>query len=149
MNRRANDGFSLVEMLVALAIVSLVMIAAFSNPFSSKRGVSIDLAAHQVAAKLNSASAKAVAGGRPVEVLVDVTGHNLALEGEILNLPADLEMQLKTGLELLESSNRGTLIFMADGSASGGEIRLQTSNGQSRAVRINWVTGGVAITGDE
>jgi general secretion pathway protein H len=145
MNNDATGGFSLAEMLVALVVVSMALVVALSNPFAARHDLSVDLIARQVAAKLNSASARAVAGGKSVEAQIDLDSRRIFIERDILSLPEDMEIQLKTGLELLESKRKGSIVFLADGSASGGEIVLKAGDSQMRVIRVNWMTGSVRV----
>jgi general secretion pathway protein H len=114
-------GFTLMEMLVVIAIMGLVMamVANFRQPHS--QWLETQTAARQVAEAMRDARGQAIAEGRPVAPLLP-------------RLPASVAMAVQ--------APPGGIVFAPDGSASGGRILL-TGGGQI-AVSVDWLTGRVA-----
>jgi prepilin-type N-terminal cleavage/methylation domain-containing protein len=110
-------GFTLIEMLVVLAVMGLVSGIAFPAVERSIAHMQFRLAAADIEAGLRAARAAAIAGGAPVAYVAASPGGNAEVE-----LP------------------RGGLEFYPDGSASGGTVSV---TGAKRVVRfaIDGATG--------
>lgn len=82
--RRPDAGFSLLEILIVVAVV--IVLAAISIPLISSwvAQYRLDIAAQQVADGLQTAKMQAVSKTRRRELLFDVTGNRLGLEGSTL-----------------------------------------------------------------
>jgi general secretion pathway protein H len=140
--RRANDvGFTLIEMTLVLAIISLI--AALSLPRVSLSGstASLRIKGFEIAAILRADRDEAVRSGRPVSSLIDAVGGRMrsgAANGEVV-VPANLVLQVS-------GAAQDAIRFLPDGSASGGEIFLMRTNRSGLlAVRVNPLTAAVEI----
>lgn len=145
MKAGSADGFSLVEMLVSLAVIALVFSALAVNPFATKREASIDVVASSIAAFLRKHAAESVTKGQPAEIRIDIGGRTISSAETVMHVAQTIGMRFRTGVELVEKADKGSIIFLADGSSSGGEISLMSSDGKVLTIRINWATGGVNI----
>ncbi len=81
---RPQAGFSLLEILIVVAVV--IVLAAISIPLISSwvAQYRLDIAAQQVADSLQTAKMQAVSKTRRRELLFDVTGNRLGIEGSTL-----------------------------------------------------------------
>lgn len=120
-----KTGFTLLEMMVVLAVMGLVLalVVGFGQPRSHR--LEAQAAARQVAAALRDARGQAIAEGIPVA----------------FRLP-----QLPPWLTVFIQAPPGGIIFAPDGSASGGEVLLDGA-GRRTAITTDWLTGRVAING--
>ncbi len=116
-----DSGFTLMEMLVVIAIMGLVltMVAGFRQPHS--QWLETQTAARQVAEAMRDARGEAITEGHPVAPVLP-------------RLPASVAIAVQ--------APPGGIVFAPDGSASGGRILL-TGGGQI-AVSVDWLTGRVA-----
>lgn len=129
---RRSAGFTLLEMLVVLALLglALALVAQDRGPGPAMR---MRAAADAVAAALRTARGRAILTDRRITVALDAPMHVLHVQGgPSLNLPAALDV---TGTR--------TIGFAPDGSSSGGRIVL-AGGGRRRAVAIDWLTGRVS-----
>ncbi len=146
--RRAqpNAGFTLIEMIVVLAILglTLALVASYRAPWS--RTLAADGVAMQLAADLRLARSQAIAGNRPVVVSVDLPGHRYRIgAGAFHGLPPEMRIELQTVAEERENAHIADIRFNPDGSSTGGRIVL--ADGRRRiSVGINWLTGRVSVT---
>ncbi len=121
-NANRTSGFTLLEMLVVIAIMGLVlaMLTGFRQPKS--QWLQTQTAARQVAQALREARGEAIAEGHPVAP-------------QLPHLPAAIPVNIQ--------APPGGIVFSPDGSASGGTVLLG-GGGKQIAVNIDWLTGRVA-----
>ncbi|MCF3945755.1 pilus assembly FimT family protein [Acidiphilium iwatense] len=122
---RHDAGFTLLELLVVLAIMALMLAAI---PGLALPGVNAAIWAGKIQAvayRLESAHDRAVASGH--EIVLGAA--DLQSDGLVASLP----------------SADSKLIFFPDGSVSGGPIKLKFHNDR-RMVKINEVSGQVALS---
>ena len=140
-----RGGFTLIEVLVTLAILSLalVLIAGYKPPWS--RGLGIDATAAELAAGLRLARSEAILGNRPVVFDLDLIGHRYRVgAGAPRLLPAALSLKLLTVSGEARNQGEGDIRFNPDGSSTGGRISL--TDGQRRiGVGVDWLTGRVSV----
>jgi general secretion pathway protein H len=119
-----NSGFTLLEILVTLAVMSIVLllIAGFLAPRG--QGLAARQAAQRVAEAMRQDRGQAIASGQPVE----------------FRLPA-----LPAFLTVSAVMPPQGLVFEPDGSASGGAVLL-TGGGQRLLISADWLTGRVQVT---
>lgn len=140
-----DRGFSLIELLVVLAVMGLVLalVVGYRAPWSS--GLSIEATAAELASGLRLARSQAIADNHPVAFALDLAGHRYRVGGD---LPRSLPTKLALGLLTVNGERRsaaiGDIRFNPDGSSSGGRIVL--ANGSRRvAVGVDWLTGRVTV----
>ena len=143
--RNRDAGFTLVEVLVVLAVVGLALgVVALRGP---QRSPALDLraAAGTVAETLRLARSRAVAGNRTVGVAFDVAGPSLRLDGATpRGLPPGIAMAVTATLGNTAGGRLGAIQFAPDGSSSGGRVVLQ-GGGRRTQVGVEWLTGRVSV----
>lgn len=137
MSATGEEGFTLLEMLVVLALVGLASGLVFPS-FKSMIAVSeFNRAAADVALSMREARAKAIRTGSPVALSVMSKGQAFAISG---STPRDVPraVSLRAG---------GPIRFMTDGSSSGGTVRVERGPRQA-TLRVAPATGRVTIEKD-
>jgi general secretion pathway protein H len=132
-DRRAERGFTLIEMIVVLVILGLV--AGLVLVRGPQRSGTVDLrqASSLVAGALRVARSQAIASNRSVPVRFDPAAATLRMGSEAARrLPSGIAM----------TSAAPVILFRPDGSSTGGVVELA---GRTRTTRIavNWLTGRV------
>ncbi len=144
-SRNKDGGFTLVEVLVVLAVVGLALgVVALRGP---QRSPALDLraAAGTVAETLRLARSRAVAGNRTVGVVFDVAGPSLRLDGApSRGLPTGISMAVTATLGNTAGGRLAAIQFAPDGSSSGGRVVLQ-GGGRRTQVGVEWLTGRVSV----
>jgi general secretion pathway protein H len=130
-----SGGFTLIEMIVVLAILGLMLGLVISHgPLHSQR-LDLDSAAQDITRSLRLARSRAIAQNRTVTWRATPRGYSLD-GGAPRALPADVAM-----------TTAGGIGFAADGSSSGGRITLRGGE-REIAIGLDWLTGRVAVEQD-
>lgn len=139
MGAPRNAGFTLVETLIALALIALATALIAPNVGRVTGAMGLDGTADDVARALRLARWQALVGGGTVIVTLDPATHRL-----IGPTPAT-SLALPDGVTLEARGAEGLgFVFLADGSASGGTLRL-AKGGDSARVTVDWLTGAVGV----
>ncbi|MFN3400988.1 MAG: Tfp pilus assembly protein FimT/FimU [Ferrovibrio sp.] len=125
-NRR-DAGFTLVELLVTLAIVAFAAAGVASLWPKSGSRVALQTAAQTLATELRQARGQAIAQNRTV----------------VVDLEA-MRRGLPKGVAIAETSSP-RISFRGDGTTAGGEVALQAQARQA-TVRVARLSGQVAVT---
>lgn len=138
-----QSGITLLEALVALAI--LAGLAAVAVPYlrETPRATVLELAAKQAAAELRRAQGRAIRTNRPAEVVIDVTTGEIGRE-RIRSSGAPIGLALLTTADQRRDAARGTIRFFPNGGATGGGLTL-THRGLRVDVVVDWLTGRVSV----
>jgi general secretion pathway protein H len=143
--RRRGAGFTLIELIVTLAILgfALVLITGYKAPWSS--GVELKGTAAELAAALRLARSQAIAADRPVALDLDLAAHRYRVDdGAVHTLPRQMSIELLTVTGQNRGRTEGDIRFNPDGSSTGGRISL--GEGQRRiAVGVDWLTGRITV----
>lgn len=136
-------GFSLVEMLVVLAIVSVVVgISAVS--VQQIRGTKSPYRyAGDIAEGMTALRYRAMNTGRIQTAGVDTEGKTISDTERRLHIvfPKSWALSLTIGRELAQVGTVPQITFLPDGTSSGAEITLRNPAGETAYVRVNWLTG--------
>jgi general secretion pathway protein H len=129
-----SGGFTLIETIVVLVILGLAL--GIVAGFLPRRNTTLQLSAAtgQVTGALRLARSRAMAEGRPVPFDPVPDRHGFRLD----NVPVFL------GSPVTVIMAEPRIVFAADGSTSGGSLRVLV-DGKQRVVRIDWLTGRVAV----
>ena len=137
----ATAGFTLVEMLVVLAIMALVATIAAPGLVSHYRSKNLETLAGEITMRLRLSRTSAIATARPKQVLVDLGARTIRFgERDVFALPDDVKLTVVTGQETVVADRQTVLTFLPDGSASGMDISLQ-QKGRTARIAVNWLTG--------
>ena len=141
-----DAGFSLLEIMIVLAIIAASMLAASSFANHAGRPPRVSEEAAHIARMASTASLRAVASGTTERLVIDVAGRTVTTgrEAALYRLPPSLSMSVTSAEELVESENTAAIEFYPDGTSSGGEVRLGGDGNVTNVVRIHWLTGAVS-----
>jgi general secretion pathway protein H len=141
-----SRGFTLVELLVVLAIAGLMLAVTPPLITAALPGIELKAAARRTAGALRLAREIAIAEGRDAAWVVDIEQHRYAIEGDHRggSLPGGLELELVAAEEEMKSETVGAIRFYPDGSSSGGRVILKRGDGGYQ-VGVNWLTGRILI----
>jgi general secretion pathway protein H len=139
---KRQTGFTLVEMLVVLAILAGTLAISLPYVRSSGDGRDLEATAQTIAARMRQAQAQAVFNNVPKDFKIDI--ENAKLLDPPFNLPSGTLLKIETAQGLV-ATNQTAIRFFADGGSTGGKITL--SKGQNQLeLAINWLDGAIVIS---
>jgi general secretion pathway protein H len=141
--RQQQAGFTLVELLVTLAIVSfaLILVVGYKPPWS--RALGLRGAAAEIVDGLRVARSRAIAQNRATRFEIDLNGHRFQVDsGPVRQLPTSLGLAMLTITGERQGSYTGSIRFNPDGSSTGGRISL-AEGGRAITIGVDWLTGRV------
>jgi general secretion pathway protein H len=134
-------GFTLLEMLVALAILGLL--AALTLPILVKPsdGFRLRTAANDLITALRLARTGAIL--RQAEMVVVIDLEQRTMESPMMpmkRLPPDIAADMRIAAPERATASRGGFRFFPDGSSTGGDVRLRAGGREAR-ICVSWLTG--------
>ncbi len=146
MALRASRGFTLVELLVVLAIGGLLLTLTPPLITAALPGVELKAAARRTAGALRLAREIAIAEGRDAAWVIDVENNRYQIDGDHRrgSLPGGLDIELVAAEQEMQSDGVGAIRFFPDGSSTGGRVILKRGDAGYQ-VGVNWLTGRILI----
>jgi len=141
-----SAGFTLLELMVVLAIATLLLAIAPPLITSALPGVELKAAARRVTAGLRLAREEAIRSGRDATFVIDVDSRVFEVEGGYRrsNLPEDLEVKLEAAEQEMLNDHTGGVRFYPDGSSTGGRVVLARGD-RGYQVGVQWLTGRIRM----
>jgi general secretion pathway protein H len=138
-------GFTLLETLVALALLAVLLAVAVPALAPSPRA-ELRTAADTLASGLRQARLEAQRRQRPVALQLDLDARSLQIDSEarVRRLPSSIAIELVTAEQEMRGQGRGGIRFYPDGSSTGGRVIL-TLEGLEARVDVAWLTGRVSV----
>ena len=137
-------GFTLLEVMAVMLIIALVASLVITmTPGTGRAG--LKAVTLKTAALLRRERIGAILGGRTRHVSLD--GERRVFvgeEGEQVAIPRDVTVDL-LGADAVWSGRQAVVRFDPDGASTGAVVRLSHEKAEYE-IRVNWYTGGVAVS---
>jgi general secretion pathway protein H len=139
MTMRAEAGYTLMELLVVVAIMGFLAAAALPMLSASRPGFESKGAVRAMAEDLGAARQQAVTTGTETRVVLNAATRRYAVlpDGPVRVLPKDIAFQVR-------GASGNEIDFFADGSSSGGTVTVQSA-GARHLVVAHWPSGRISI----
>lgn len=142
----AQEGFTLLELIVVMALMSLLMGLVLPGLLRSVHRESQRAAMRGLTVTLRVARSVAATSGHPVRLFLNIKTGHYRLEGS--SRQGDL-----AGLTLAEvrlvwqnlERTQGYITFYGDGSSSGGKLVLVEPTGRRNLLEVKPITGKVSL----
>lgn len=142
----AQDGFTLLETICALAIIGLVSaVLVPAIPFGTSR-TAFESYAVKIAALIKQDRQTAIERGVMTATLIDPASRRIAsgVSGASVILPRDVVLSAVLARNCRGAPADQSIRFFPSGLSCGGTLFLGRL-GLSLQIRVNWLTGGVEI----
>ncbi len=164
-----KKGFSLIELLVVLVLISVFSAFVGVNVAGSLGNMGLKTASKKVAASLRYARSRAITESIPYVALLDLNQNRMTIKPDVMSpgseknagdstsnqkvsdqkryyLPEDVKFKNALAFDGTESDSRFfAVVFMPNGCSSGGTILLENNRERGSAVKIDFVTGTVRV----
>lgn len=145
-NRRATRGVILLDLVIAVALLSLLMLMVLPSLPRQTSASRLGAYAAEVAAVLRADRSAASRSGREVGTRVDVAGRKImgGASSRAVALPNDVTLDLVASDSCRTALNELAVIFAPDGRSCGAVVTLASGRLAWR-IRINWLTGFIDV----
>ena len=147
VTRRSTErGFTLLEIILVMAIIALASVLAAAAMGGGFRGMQLSASAKQIASNLRFTRAQAIATGQPQRFVIDPHAHTWkAPKSHHGEIPDKLAVAFIGAREAQPRPGEGAIAFFPDGASTGGRVRLSSGKAQW-TVDVAWLTGQVRVT---
>jgi len=138
-------GFSLIELMVVMLLVSLLFAVVGVSVSRSVRGAEIRNASRDIVAGIRHTRGQAIIQRQQQVFHVDADAKTWTAAGKAaVALPEGLDITLNTARSELTGENAGGIRFYPDGAATGGSVELLAGE-RVWMIEVSWLTGEVSI----
>jgi len=142
--RLEPNGLTLIEMMVALAVMGFILALAMPMMSGGQGGAELRSSADTIGGALRAVRSRAVAQNHEEVFLVDTDrAQYRAADAAPVSLPRNVRIMLFTTAQEQISSGTGAIRFYPDGSSTGGGLSLVKGDARYD-VLVNWLTGRVS-----
>lgn len=136
-----SAGFTLIEMLVVMAILALVTALALPALRPPPDNLRLEAAARTVASALRLSRTQAIAINADVVLTIDADRRLFeSSAGSAIRIDPEISVDLVLAAPERRGRSAGAIRFFADGMSSGGDIVL-TLGAQRARIQVNWLNG--------
>ena len=141
-----EHGFTLVEVLVALAIVAFATATIGARLGRSSDTLSVQALAGHTASRARAVRDRAVRQGQDGVLIVDLETRrvNGTPQSPALAIAPDVDVEVVVASQEQRPPARAMIRFFANGTSTGGTIRYG-NKGTAYEVRISWFNGRVSV----
>lgn len=146
MNSHGESGFTLLEMVCVLAIISLLAAVLMPLVPHGTSRARLQAYALQAVALLKDDRSAAIRQGVNVATLVDVEKHAIhsGATRHVIRFPDDVRFDALLPKTCARKTSLSTISFFADGMSCGGVLALRRRD-EAIEIRVNWLTGRAEV----
>lgn len=137
-------GFSLIEMLVVIALIALMAGLATQLLRAPSTKLKLDQSVRSLCTAMRVNRSRAIATNNETSIIFDFKRNVYvsSVTGEVA-LPKDVSVDLNAA-SLRDSNVRdGAIVFFPDGGSTGIDVVLKTAQAKAE-ISVNWLTGSVS-----
>lgn len=144
--KRTELGFTLFEVLVVFIIFALILTIVppfLPNVIATSKA---KMTTRDLAANLKKMRSLAISRQKEMTLNLDIENKTITVDKKLkkLTLPDSSSLSIITARSEQLSEHEGRIRFFADGSSTGGQIKLIHAK-KEYTIDVNWLTGNVKI----
>lgn len=141
-----NSGFTILEMIIVIALFSLIIGLSTSVVKQSGGRLEVETAMLSLCRSLRAAHSYAMAKNTDYTFVIDTYKKSFMIQGfKETFISPNISLIVKTAKYGLQESTLKTIIFFPDNTASGGDLILKNSKYKAE-ISINWLTSEVSCS---
>ena len=145
-SRRSIAGFSLLEMILVVALIAIASLLAAMVVTGGLEGMRLRSSSKEIASQLRYTRAQAIATGQPQRFVIDPRGHRWQAPNDRHGkIPTALDIEFTGAREAQPRAGEGGVLFFPDGASTGGRVQLRAKQAVSR-IDVAWLTGEVTLS---
>lgn len=146
MNEAGQTGFSLLEMVCAMALIAIIAAVLLPTAPRNTSRARLQAYALETATLLKSDRNAAIRAGADVSTLVDAPSRAIrsGATSQTIRIPDDVRFDALLPRTCQQRAVLSTISFFADGMSCGGAITLARLD-MAYEIRVNWLTGRIEI----
>lgn len=160
MKGKGRNGFTLIELVIVLIIVSLLAVLLTPNLTRTLSHLEAKGAAKRISAILRYCRSDAVNKRKVNLVALDAASHVVSVYSvneeetepkaeRLYPLPPGVKLEkIEVGKNLFDAS-QPTFEFYPNGASNGGRAVVQSERGRAYTIRVDILTGGVKVLEEE
>lgn len=142
---RPGRGFTLIEVLVVIALIALIGSMTAVAMSGGLQGIRLRAASKDIASQLRYTRAQAIASGQPQRFVINPSGHLYASPGKRDGrIPQQLGIRFYGARQASAQAGEGAIVFYPDGASTGGSVELSAKQAV-RKITVAWLTGEVRL----
>ena len=143
--KRRSSGFSLLEMLMVIALIALVMLVTMAAVTGGFAGMQLRTESKRIAAQLRFTRAQAIATGERQSFTLDPQARTwTAPKDRSGEIPEKLTIVFTGAREVQPRRGEGAIMFFPDGASTGGRVQLSVKDAAWN-IDVAWLTGEVRL----
>lgn len=144
--RVASRGFTLIELIVAIAIAALLIGATATNYPKLHQAMEYRSAVRGVLAGMSTARNEALNSGRAAVFFVDLPSRSYGVGEHVAgHFPDAVDVRFTLAGQESDGRGQGRIRFQPEGGASGGSVDiLRSQGGGGVRLRVDWLLGAIS-----
>ena len=138
------SGYTLVETLVALTVVSVLLGLVFISPKKLLASYHQRQLLVSTVTMLKDARKNAIKSRGESVVEIDLENRRISGSGQHIEVPKNIRFQIAIAKSERNGDKSGTIRFFPDGSSTGGEVELGYQANE-KTIFVQWLTGSVSV----
>ncbi len=141
-NTRFCSGFSLVELLVVLTIIS-ILVSSISFVVINKQD-NLNSTVTHIIQQLRLIQQQAIRDDQPYQVEINLGDNQISFVDDFVELSEEVAITVRTAENQIINDQVVGVTFFPDGSSSGGTITLESGNDLFE-ISIVWISGKIEL----
>lgn len=134
-------GYTLIEMLVVLAVVTIVMAGAVGFVVRSQNAQSVERLAENVSVMMKVAATHAMTRQEDISVMIDLEkGRISAPKLDEIEVPSHMRLEVVTAKSEMVRRDLVGIRFFAQGGSTGGQVTIFDED-EGQVIEVDWLTG--------
>lgn len=140
---RPRRGFTLLEMLVVLLLISIAVTAVSMTIARSLESARVNAASRDLAAALRYTRGQAIVKGQEQVIQFNLRNWSYTVPGRpVRTLPKGMELRVRTAAEEQIDDDTWGMRFYPDGASTGGRLTI-IRGPREWHINVSWLTGEV------